>query len=236
MDSSLRPDEDSLEICIRSMVFFVVQMICSNSNLQYALIEIAFKIRYSTQLSRVFDAYKDRVKNQGLRFAYRGKRLDPNETAGSVGLQNGDVIDASIYMLVGTECPDTEHVTLSAAGNGIEVITIRVKGPRLFCRGYQSEIIFQINKKEPLSPVFDAFCDRVGRPPGSLLFFFKERRINGKQTAESIQLRNGNTIEAVFQRAGVSDPSVPQIDGKNDAINIKVKGVVLSEIQLIIVN
>ena len=58
---------------------------------------VSIKIRKSAQLRKLMDAYCNQVGSQasGVRFTAYGERLEPNYTAGLLGLESEDVVDVT---------------------------------------------------------------------------------------------------------------------------------------------
>jgi small ubiquitin-related modifier len=57
--------------------------------------ELHFKIKKTLPLSKVFDAYYNRtgVKPESVRFLFDGMRVNSEQTAESLGMEDHDVID-----------------------------------------------------------------------------------------------------------------------------------------------
>ncbi|KXZ52435.1 hypothetical protein GPECTOR_9g479 [Gonium pectorale] len=65
--------------------------------------EVAFKIKKSTKMSKVFAAYaqKKGVPEGHYRFVLDGARIGNDVTAAEIGLEDGDSIDAYVEQLGG---------------------------------------------------------------------------------------------------------------------------------------
>ncbi|KAI8622037.1 ubiquitin-related domain-containing protein [Chytriomyces sp. MP71] len=65
--------------------------------------EVAFKIKRSTQLSKLMDAYSSKtgVDPRSVRFLVDGNRLNPTDTPDSLDLEDGDVIQTTINQVGG---------------------------------------------------------------------------------------------------------------------------------------
>ena len=66
--------------------------------------EVTFKIKRTTQLKKLMDAYVQRVslnRNQ-VRFVFDGARIGDDDTAEKLELENGDVIDALVEQTGGS--------------------------------------------------------------------------------------------------------------------------------------
>ena len=57
--------------------------------------EVGFKVKQTTPLQRVFDAYANRkgVAVDSIRFTFKGSRVHGGQTASSVGMADGDRLD-----------------------------------------------------------------------------------------------------------------------------------------------
>jgi small ubiquitin-related modifier len=60
--------------------------------------ETVFKLKKSTALRKMMDAYCQRegVPADGVRFLFEGERLNREQTPDTLGMEDGDVIDALI--------------------------------------------------------------------------------------------------------------------------------------------
>ena len=65
--------------------------------------EIFFKIKDTTKLKKVFEAYykKTNLPNGGARFIFDGNRIEDDSTAKSLGLSEGDAIDVMLQQTGG---------------------------------------------------------------------------------------------------------------------------------------
>jgi hypothetical protein len=62
-----------------------------------------FKIKRTTALGKMMDAYcaRSAVAPTSVRFLFNGERIEPSSTAESMGVQDGDVIDAVLQQTGG---------------------------------------------------------------------------------------------------------------------------------------
>lgn len=60
--------------------------------------EMFFKIKATTPLKKLFDAYvkKQGVSRQSVRFLYDGSTVDESKTPEDMGMEDDDVIDAMV--------------------------------------------------------------------------------------------------------------------------------------------
>ncbi|KAF9585606.1 Small ubiquitin- modifier 1 [Lunasporangiospora selenospora] len=65
--------------------------------------EVFFKIKRSTQLKKLMDAYCDRQGKslQSVRFLYDGERIQPNNTPSELEMEDGDSIDVMVEQVGG---------------------------------------------------------------------------------------------------------------------------------------
>lgn len=58
--------------------------------------EVTFKVKRKTPLSKVMDAFCRRTSKdaKSLRFLFDGERIMPEDTPGSLGMEDGDKIEA----------------------------------------------------------------------------------------------------------------------------------------------
>ena len=58
--------------------------------------EVYFKVKPTTRLQKIFDAYANRkgVAGDSLRFLFKGSRVDGEPTCAAIGLEDGDQLEA----------------------------------------------------------------------------------------------------------------------------------------------
>ena len=58
--------------------------------------EVYFKVKPTTRLQKIFDAYANRkgVAGDSLRFLFKGSRVDGEPTCADIGLEDGDQLEA----------------------------------------------------------------------------------------------------------------------------------------------
>jgi len=66
--------------------------------------EVFFKIKNTTQLKKLMDAYCQRqsLKANNVRFLFDGERLHENQTPKDLNMENGDEIDVVIEQVGGS--------------------------------------------------------------------------------------------------------------------------------------
>ncbi|CAH6722954.1 ubiquitin-like protein Smt3p [[Candida] jaroonii] len=65
-----------------------------------------------------------------------------------------------------------------------------------------AEIFFKIKKTTPLKRLMDAFCKRVGKPMANMRFLVDGTRVQPENTAEDLDLEDGDMIEAHREQTG----------------------------------
>lgn len=81
----------------------------------------------------------------------------------------------------------SDHLNIRVAGHG------------------QSEIFFKIKKTTPLKKLMEAYCERLGKQPGSLRFLFDGQRISPNDTPQQLGLQNEDCIEVMVEQFGGND-------------------------------
>lgn len=70
------------------------------------------------------------------------------------------------------------------------------------------EVFFKVKKHTKLSKLQRAYADRMGKPLSTIRFLFDGQRINEDDTAETLEMEDGDEIDAmVEQLVSVRDPS-----------------------------
>jgi small ubiquitin-related modifier len=66
---------------------------------------VFFKVKKSTQLKKLMDAYCTRVgaDPKSIRFMFDGRRIEPQETPEDLGMEDDDEIDAMISQVGGRQ-------------------------------------------------------------------------------------------------------------------------------------
>ncbi|KAE9962465.1 hypothetical protein BLS_001724 [Venturia inaequalis] len=65
-----------------------------------------------------------------------------------------------------------------------------------------SEVTFKIKKHTKLNKLMNAFCERQGKSPTQLRFFFDGTRITGEDTPESLDMENVESIDVYEEQIG----------------------------------
>ena len=126
--------------------------------------ETMFKIKKSTKMSKVFNAYAQRkgVEPASLRFLLDGERIGPDETPKMLELEDEDQIDCVLAQVGGSDAGggggggDAKPEGGGTASGGNETITIRVKDQN------GEETMFKIKKTTRMKKVFATYAARKG--------------------------------------------------------------------------
>lgn len=65
-----------------------------------------------------------------------------------------------------------------------------------------TDVFFKIKKSTPLKKVMDAFCKRTGKNQANLRFLYDGERVNETDTPESLDISDGDVIEAHTEQIG----------------------------------
>merc|ERR1719277_2640811 len=108
--------------------------------------EVQFKIKKSTPLRKLMDAYCSRLglTASQVRFMVDGERISADDTAEKLGLEDEDLIDVAMEQTGGGDDAAAAHIQL------------KVKDQQ------GSEVQFKIKKSTPLRKLMDAYCSRLG--------------------------------------------------------------------------
>ncbi|KAG4442861.1 hypothetical protein IFR05_001657 [Cadophora sp. M221] len=162
--------------------------------------EICFKIKRSTQLKKVMNAYCQRqgLDMKAVRFLFDGERLQEDDTPTSREMEEDDVIEVFLEQLGGATDQEVE-------GSGEpkpepQKISIKVKDSR------GDEVEFKCKSTTVLKKLMDAFCQQRGRKPDTLRFFTPDgKRINNTDTPESLNLEDGDLLDVHEEQQGGRD-------------------------------
>ncbi|KAL5330738.1 hypothetical protein ACEPPN_000259 [Leptodophora sp. 'Broadleaf-Isolate-01'] len=159
--------------------------------------EIFFKIKRSTQLKKVMNAYCQRqgLDMKAVRFLFDGDRLQEDETPASKEMEDGDVIEVFLEQLGGATDEDVEGG--GEANPEPQKISITVKDSR------GEEVEFKCKSTTVLKKLMDAFCRQQGRKPDTLRFFTPDgKRVNNTDTPESLNLEDGDLLDVHEEQQG----------------------------------
>jgi hypothetical protein len=161
--------------------------------------DLLFKIKKSTPLKKVMDAYCERQgKNRTLvRFLFEGSRVQDNDTPDSLELEDGDMIQVFLEQQggEGSQAGEPEEDPVS------KHINVTVKDDS------GQEVTFKLKKTTPLKKLMDAFARQQDKAPDTLRFYTPEgRRVIPEDTPDSIELEEGDVLDVhIEQHGGTQD-------------------------------
>ncbi|KAH0469935.1 hypothetical protein IEQ34_001493 [Dendrobium chrysotoxum] len=65
-----------------------------------------------------------------------------------------------------------------------------------------SELLFRIKRRTQLKKLIKAYCERQSIDLNSIAFLFDGRRIGGEQTADELEMEDGDEIDAMLHQIG----------------------------------
>lgn len=77
-----------------------------------------------------------------------------------------------------------------------EFINIRVMDQR------SGEVEFKLRKTTPFSKLFAAYAERQALLPNTLRYLFDGNRLRGEQTPKSVDMEEGDMVDAVVAQVG----------------------------------
>ncbi|KAJ3318100.1 hypothetical protein HDV06_000826 [Boothiomyces sp. JEL0866] len=166
--------------------------------------EVLFRIKKHTPLGKLMNSFCERQGKslESVRFNYDGKRINKDDTPADLEMEDGDIIDASIEQQGGGDVkPDPGAGSNSTPAQpqgedgGDTHINIKVSSS-------DSEVFFRIKRITPLGKLMNTFCDRQGKPHGTYRFFLDGERVEEHATPASLDMDDGDTIEAKLQQTG----------------------------------
>jgi Ubiquitin-2 like Rad60 SUMO-like len=182
--------------------------------------EIVFKIKTTTSFRKIFDNYCSRqeIDRRSVRFFLDNIRIQDDDTAAGLDMEDGDEIQCHLEQLGGDGTPAVE-------GNGepkpedqaptqLNVKVVDQDGNDLF---------FKIKKHTTLKKVMDAYCQRQGKTRGLVRFLFEGQRIQDNDTPETLEMEDGDMIQVFLEQQGGEGVETGEADPVQKHINIKVK-------------
>lgn len=169
--------------------------------------ETMFKIKKSTKMSKVFNAYAQRkgVEPASLRFLLDGERVGPDETPKMLELEDEDQIDCVLAQVGGMSEGDGAaagggggEAPKPEGGGGSEPITIRVKDQN------GEETMFKIKKTTRMKKVFATYAARKGVEANAMRFMLDGENIDPEQTPAGLDLDDDDQIDCFLAQVGGS--------------------------------
>jgi hypothetical protein len=183
--------------------------------------EVIFKIKTTTKFGKVFSNYCERqeVVRDSVRFFLDNTRIQNDDTAGELEMEDGDEIQCVLEQLGGDGTPEDESEPKpeDQAPTQLNVKVVDQDGNDLF---------FKIKKHTALKKVMDAYCERQGKTRGLVRFLFEGHRIQDNDTPDTLELEDGDMIQVFLEQQG-GDGGDGSEAGEPDPvqkhINIRVK-------------
>ncbi|KAE9372509.1 ubiquitin-like protein [Stipitochalara longipes BDJ] len=174
-------------------------------------VEVDFRIKSTTKFSKVFENYcsRQQIDRHSVRFFLDNTRIQDDDTAERLEMEDGDEIQCHLEQLGGDGTPAAEG---EPKPEQLNVKVVDQDG---------NDLYFKIKKHTALKKVMDAYCERQGKTRGLVRFLFEGHRIQDNDTPESLELEDNDMIQVFLEQQG-GDGSEPD-DAVQKHINITVK-------------
>lgn len=159
--------------------------------------QLHFKIKMTTSLLKVMNAWAEKHQSirDNLQFTFQGAVVRDNDTPEILGMKEDDVLNVAPKEKNGdAKDPSNEN---QQAENG-EYLGVRVADQS------GNEQFFRIKKTTVLGKVMRTWCDREGKDLTTCRFMFEMSRIQETDTANSLELEEGDMIEVFVEQTGGS--------------------------------
>jgi len=178
--------------------------------------ELDFKIKTTTKFSKVFENYCNRrqIDRHSVRFFLDNIRIQDDDTAERLEMEDGDEIQCHLEQLGGDGTPTAEgelELELKPEHMNVKVVDQD-----------DNDLYFGIKKHTALKKVMDAYCERQGKTRGLVRFLFEGHRIQDNDSPESLEMEDDDMIQVVLEQLG-GDGSEASDDAVQKHINITVK-------------
>jgi len=170
--------------------------------------EVAFKVKKTTKMGKIFDAYAQRkgIQRQNLRFMVDGERINEDDTPKMLELEDEDQIEVALHQVGGGD-----------GGDG-EAIQIKVKDQA------GDEMAFKVKKTTKMGKIFDAYSQRKGVARQSLRFLLDGKSISQDDTPKMLELEEDDQIDVYLEQVGGGVDGGDDGNGAgSDTITIKVR-------------
>ena len=179
---------------------------------------VSFYVKKTTALRKIKNSYgeKNGIEVHTLRFCFEGVRIGDTDTAENLQLKEGDTIEV-FPELVGNcpgTCPGNMRFTihfwvfyvficrLSRNGEVADQVQCQAGAGRKNNSEYiklsvEGEVSFRVKKTMPLEKLKKKYSERIGVSVHTLMFCFEGHRIHDDDTAENLELEEGDTIEVI---------------------------------------
>jgi small ubiquitin-related modifier len=157
--------------------------------------EVFFKIKKTTKLSKVFNAYCTRksIQRESVRFLLDGSRVQGEDTPKSLDMEDGDMIESVLEQAGGDATPQpvaqvhTKGDDTPSHSSAIDIKIIDDKG---------HEFPFKIKRTCKFSKIFEAYTDIQSLNSCHVCFTFNDIKICGEETPQYHGTEYGDVIYA----------------------------------------
>ncbi|KAJ6956202.1 hypothetical protein NC652_007333 [Populus alba x Populus x berolinensis] len=169
--------------------------------------EVFFRIKRSTQLKKLMNAYCDRqsVEINSIAFLFDGRRLRGEQTPDELDMEDGDEIDAMLHQTGGAVKTSQPQEEDKKPNDQSAHINLKVKGQD------GNEVFFRIKRSTQLKKLMNAYCDRQSVEFNSIAFLFDGRRLRGEQTPDELEMEDGDEIDAMLHQTGGAVKTIGRI-------------------------
>ena len=153
--------------------------------------EVVFRIKRSSPMSKVFEAYVNRLgyTMSDVEFRLDGERLKETDTPNSLNLAENDQIDVFRHQVGGSEeAPNN---------NDASELTLIVQDP-----GSGSEVHFKVKRDIKFERLFHSYATKRGIMADSLRFLYNGKHIHKSSTPKMLEMVDGDEIQVVAEQTG----------------------------------
>jgi len=155
--------------------------------------EMIFKVKKTTKMSKIIDAYGQRTGLQSgtFRFMFDGQRVKDDDTPKMLEMDENDQIDVLIEALGGADAPAD-----APADGEPTTINIKVKDQS------GDEMLFKVKKTTKMSKIMDAYAQRRGVGADNLRFVYDGQRVNKEATPKMMEMDDDDQIDVTLETVG----------------------------------
>lgn len=185
--------------------------------------EVHFKIKSTTPLRKVMDAYCQRqgLRRDALRFLFDGDRVQDDDTPESRELEDDDCLEVFAQQLGGSN--DGNNVANSGQAQGEERAASDSINIRVTDMQGENELHFKVKKMIALAKVMNAWAVKQGTTRDTFRFMFRGFRVLDNDTPQSLNMNNDDLLTAHHEQG---QPATPNQEQQHDAnslhLNVKV--------------
>jgi small ubiquitin-related modifier len=151
--------------------------------------EMVFKVKKTTKMSKIIDAYGSRTGLQAgtFRFMFDGQRVKDDDTPKMLEMEENDQIDVLIEALGGGD---------TAADGEVATINIKVKDQS------GDEMLFKVKKTTKMSKIMEAYAQRRGVGVENLRFVYDGQRLSKDGTPKMMEMDDEDQIDVTLETVG----------------------------------